>query len=156
MKIQLERKLESCPDKLLCAVCGQMFRVRQIRTLLYSDRGWLEGDLCSHCQKLDRKKFKQKLYQRAKFFWKNSHTANQVKNKQLNNETKDPSFERALEILVLAQEKIKFPNFIERCFRKMVILAEESSELEQARLGLSKCYCEQRKKLEELFKEKET
>jgi hypothetical protein len=160
MKIQLEHKLESCPEQLLCAVCGQIFLVQQIRTLLYSDRGLLQGDICPHCQKLNEENFKKKIYQRASFLWQNADvTDNQDLLKVTARRDRgllDDQKSRALELLTIAQEKVKFPNFLERWFKKMEILAQESNELEQARFGLSKCYCQERQRLEYLFKESET
>jgi hypothetical protein len=52
MKIQLEHRLSSCPDKLRCTVCQQVFTVDRIRPLLVKQSGWIQGDLCPKCVSL--------------------------------------------------------------------------------------------------------
>jgi hypothetical protein len=52
MKIQLEHRLSSCPDKLRCTACQQVFTVDRIRPLLVKESGWIQGDLCSKCVSL--------------------------------------------------------------------------------------------------------
>jgi hypothetical protein len=51
---------------------------------------------------------------------------------------------------------VNFPNFLQWWLKKIAIWAEESSELEQAKLGLSQCHCSQRQQLEKLFDKSET
>jgi len=52
MKIQLEHRLSSCPDKLRCTVCRQIFTVGRIRPLLVNDGARIQGDLCPECVSL--------------------------------------------------------------------------------------------------------
>lgn len=147
MKVQLERQTKFCPEHLNCAVCYQVFRVERIRHLLYSDRGLLEGDLCADCMKLNSSTFKAKIKERA---WLLLQNHNLIKS--------DPIFtaERASELLEMSKEAVKFPNFLQLWLKKIAILAEESSELEEARLGSTECNCQERQQLEHLFEESET
>lgn len=147
MKIQLERKTNFVPEKLNCAVCRKVFTVGRIRNLLYSDRGWLEGDLCADCMKSNSATIQAKIKERAWLLLQNSHSIES-----------EPIFtgKRASELLKISQETVKFPKFWQSWWQKMAILVEESEELEKARFGLSKCYCQERQRLEYLFEESET
>lgn len=49
MKIQLEHRLFSCPPKLRCTVCRQIFTAGRIRPLLVNDGDRIQGDLCPKC-----------------------------------------------------------------------------------------------------------
>lgn len=52
MKIQLEHRLSSCPRKLGCTVCRQIFTAGRIRPLLVNDGDRIQGDLCPKCIRL--------------------------------------------------------------------------------------------------------
>ena len=52
MKIQLEHRLSSCPHKLRCTTCRQVFAVGRIRPLLINDSNRIQGDLCPQCVRL--------------------------------------------------------------------------------------------------------
>jgi hypothetical protein len=65
MKIQLEHRLSSCPDKLRCTVCQQVFTVGKIRPLLMKQNGWVQGDLCSECVSLPANEIRSILVDQA-------------------------------------------------------------------------------------------
>ncbi len=50
MKIQLERRLLTCPPQLKCVACAQPFDVENIRSILYDRAGLIQGDLCHTCR----------------------------------------------------------------------------------------------------------
>ncbi|MBW4516992.1 MAG: hypothetical protein KME11_17415 [Timaviella obliquedivisa GSE-PSE-MK23-08B] len=52
MKIQLEHRQSSCPQKLRCIACRQIFAVGRVRSLLVNDEDRIQGDLCSKCVRL--------------------------------------------------------------------------------------------------------
>jgi hypothetical protein len=147
MKIKLERQTKFCPGHLNCVVCYQVFKVERIRHLLYSDCGLLEGDLCADCMKLNSSTIQTKIKEQA---WLLLQNQNLIKS--------DPIFtaKRASELLEMSKEAVKFPNVLQLWLKKIAILAEESSELEEARLSLTECYCQERQRLEHLFEESET
>ncbi len=51
MKIQLERRLPTCPPQLKCVACAQTFPVEKIRSLLCDRAGLIQGDLCPGCRR---------------------------------------------------------------------------------------------------------
>jgi hypothetical protein len=103
MKIQLERKLPTCPARLRCVACSQAFEPEKIRSLLYDRAGLIQGDLCPTCCKLKANDLQQKLQ---------------------------------------SSEEIKRPRFYDRWIKQWVILSEAAEEIEQARLGASRCNCQ--------------
>ncbi|PSB26574.1 hypothetical protein [Stenomitos frigidus] len=127
MKIQLERKLQPCRDKLRCTVCQQIFVVGQIRSLLYQDSGLLQGDVCSTCTKLSAKDFKESMVLHARILLQqgNLHDAQTM-----------TLHEQALELLAIAKEPMKFPSFWQQLVMHLDVLAQDTQELEAARLGL--------------------
>jgi hypothetical protein len=147
MKIELDRKEVSCPENLTCVVCGHRFKVNRLRTLLYSDRGLLQGDLCSDCLKVGTTGIQTKLKERV---WSLLLKPNRLKG--CSNNTK----ERAAELLEMAEEKVKYPSFWQWWLTNMAIWAQESTEIEKARLGISNCHCHQRQQLEKIFEKSET
>lgn len=147
MKIKLDRKKVSCPANLICAVCGHMFKVDRIRTLLYSDRGLLQGDICPNCIKTGTIGIQEKLKERVwSLLLKSDGFVSYNSYKR----------ERAAELLEIAEEEVIFPSFWQWWLKRITIFAEESKELEKARLGASQCDCHQRQQLEKLFEKKET
>ncbi|WP_404788828.1 hypothetical protein [Altericista sp. CCNU0014] len=132
MKIHLERKLSSCPDRIPCTVCHELFWVPDIRALLYSDNNLLQGDVCPECVKLSASKFQQKLRNQANRFVQEAFT---------HPERSDAFHARAVELLETSEEKIKFPTFLQWSIKKIQIFCEESRELEAARLGLDRYGC---------------
>ena len=143
MKLQLEQALETCPKQLQCVVCGQDFRPSPIRTLLCNDKEWILGDLCSHCTSLKTRPLQQKLRERSTTLFL------QAKSKKDRN---NPSLQLAQELLETAQEDLTKPYFYAWWLKQMEILAQESPEVEAARLGLSQCHCRQRSDLNRIFK----
>jgi hypothetical protein len=142
MKIRLESKHESCPERLQCLVCDRTFPTNKIRTLVYNDRGLLQGDICPDCLQLKSEKIKYKLREKALL----------MLTKRVRSNIKQSSLKpQAMELLALSQEKIKLPNFWQWLIKKMSIASEEYQEIEAARLGMTQCTCQQRSKLERLF-----
>jgi hypothetical protein len=135
MKVQLERKLNSCPEQLRCAVCQQGFSVGKIRTLLYSDRGLLQGDLCPACLKLKPGGIKQKIRAQSRRLLYDATSSG---------ERSATSQQLALDLLACADEAIRLPNPFDWMLKHLEIAAQESQELEAARLGLSNCPCGKR------------
>jgi predicted amidophosphoribosyltransferase len=129
MKIHLERKLSSCPDRMTCTVCHESFWTREIRTLLYSDNNLIQGDVCPECTQLSAAKFQQKLRNQANRF---------VQEAFAHPERYDAFHTRAVELLETSEEKIKFPTFLHWLVKKIQIFSEESRELEVTRLGLDR------------------
>jgi hypothetical protein len=132
MKIQLERKLSSCPDQMTCTVCHESFWVRNIRTLLYSDNNLIQGDVCLECTKLNASRFQKKLRSQANRL---------VQVASIHPERRDVIQERAVELLETSEEKIWFPTVLQWLAKKIQIFSEESRELEAARLGIDQCRC---------------
>jgi hypothetical protein len=135
MKIQLERKLITCPDQMTCIVCHESFWVRNIRTLLYSDNNLIQGDVCLECTKLKASRFQQKLRSQANRLVQVAST---------HPERRDVIQERAVELLETSEEKIWFPTVLQWLAKKIQIFSEESRELEAARLGIDQCRCDGR------------
>lgn len=65
MKIHLERTSISFPDHLRCTVCFQIFTVSKIRTLLYGNKKWLQGDICPEWLKVGTEGIKAKMRKQA-------------------------------------------------------------------------------------------
>lgn len=145
MKVQLERKLSSCPDQLGCFVCDQKFIVPTIRTLLCTDAGLIQGDLCPNCLKLKASGIRQKIRAQSGQLLKQ---AEQDPTRSL------PLRQRALELLSLAQEPLTLPSFYHWLSKRLEIFSQETQELESARLGLSRsCSCGKRSRLRILFED---
>jgi hypothetical protein len=135
MKIQLERKLSSCPDQMTCIVCHETFWSRNIRALLYSRNNLLQGDVCPSCVKLRASRFQQKLRNQA--------------NRLIQESTVTPGKfqllqDRAFELLETSEEYITYPTVFQWIFKRLKTFAEESRELETARLRNTVCRCEER------------
>lgn len=143
MKIRLERRLVSCPDTVQCTVCHRPFAVDAIRSLLYSDRGWLKGDVCPHCLKLNTPAFKFSLWTQAMHL--RESTADGQSQTLLQHQ-------QALECLELSQEGLHRPVWWHWWLKRLEIFSQESQELEAARLGLDVRCREQRARLERLLK----
>jgi hypothetical protein len=128
MKIQLERKFTYCPDHLTCSVCCQSFPVPAIRSLLFTDSGLLQGDICSNCYKLGSDGIQQTLRDRAILLKKHSefYQSNTIAVHQ-----------RATELMTCAQERVKFPPLFQWCLKWWEFLTAETVELETTRLQLS-------------------
>jgi hypothetical protein len=125
MRICLERKLTTCPDRLVCTVCREPFFVGKIRTLLHSDRRLLQGDICSVCLKLSATGIRKKMREQASLLMQQP-AACFVQT--------IPCHDRAIELLEASQEEIRFPTFLQWWLKKLEIFSEESQELEAARL----------------------
>jgi hypothetical protein len=133
MKIQLERKLSACPDKMTCIVCHETFWTRNIRTLLYSSNNLLQGDVCPVCVRLRASRFQQKLRNQANRL---------IQESILNPARFDALQDRAIELLETSEEQISYPTVFHWFFKRLEIFAEESQELEAARFRNSACHCE--------------
>lgn len=143
MKIHLERTLATCPKKLLCTTCGQLFEAGKLRALLYSDRGLLQGDVCHDCIKLKPSEIRNQMRDRASLLLQ----------QPCDPDCRPTAHERALELLEVAQEEVKFPTFYHWWFKKLTVISEESQELEAARLGLKGCYGEERSRLQKMLED---
>ncbi len=143
MKIQLERRLVSCPDTVQCTVCHRPFVVDAIRSLLYSDRGWLKGDVCPHCLDLSTDAFKQNLWTQAMRL-RESTFGGQAQTMQKQQE--------AIECLELSREGLHRATWWHWWLKHLEIFSQESQELDAARFGMKGCDCQQRSRLERLLK----
>jgi hypothetical protein len=130
MKIQLERKLSSCPNRLTCSVCCQPFPVTQIRSLLFTNSGWLRGDVCAHCLRLGPTGVRETLQERAILLKRQSEFqhSNTIAIHQL-----------ATELMTCSQETVQFPSLVQWWLKWWEVWTDHTVELETARLGLSKC-----------------
>jgi len=120
MKIQLERKLPHCRDRILCVVCRQPYAVGRIRMLLYSDRDWLLGDICPQCLQLGTYGIQQTMRDWAILLQKRS---------ELGYATTTAINDLATELRDCSVENIKYPNFLQWWLKKWEIFVEESQEL---------------------------
>lgn len=127
MRIQLERKLYPCRDNLRCTVCQQVFHVEPIRSLLYQDSGLLQGDVCPNCARLPATEFKQRMVLNARIL---------LQQESLQDSQTMTLHARALELLEVAKEPIKFPPFWQQWLMQLGVFAQDTQELEAARLGL--------------------
>lgn len=139
MKIQLDRKLTTCPKKLICTVRNTAFEVGNIRLLLYTDRGFLLGDISPECLKLSSSEIRTKLRERACAML------------QEDNPDRDSQRDSALELLQAAQEHVRFPSAVDWWFKKFEIFSEESQEVEATRSGLSDYYVLERSRLQKML-----
>lgn len=126
MKIQLERKLTTCPAQLICIVCQQNFAVNRIRSLLYDDKRLLQGDICPKCLKLTANGIKQKILLSANFLNNQPNLSNcQTISSQ--------------ELVECASEDVRFPTFYQWLFKQIEIFSQEYQEIEAARFGITNC-----------------
>ncbi len=146
MKIQLECTLGTCSPKLPCIACQRTFEVGRIRTLLCNDQGLIYGDVCPDCLESKAIGIQHKLKQRAV----------QQMSKYRKGECQHSirAYRSALELLELAEAPLKLPSFWQWLLKKLEVLSQETQELENARLGLSKCEC--RSDLHIRFQDEET
>lgn len=144
MKVQLERRLPSCPEQLDCVICHQKFIVPRIRRLLCNDEGLIQGDLCPHCLKLKTAAIQDKLRQQSgQLLQQANHDRGQSLSLR----------QRGLELLTLSQESLTRPSLYTWLSKRLEVLSQETQELEAARLGLQSCTCGQRSKLRILFED---
>lgn len=135
MNIQLDRKLSSCPDQMICVVCYETFWSPNIRTLLYSNNNLLQGDVCPSCIKLRASRFQQKLRNQANRL---------IQESILKPEKFQLLQDRAFELLETSEEHLTYPTMLQWIFKRLEAFAEESRELEAARLRSTLCRCEGR------------
>lgn len=138
MKIQLERKSTSCPNRLTCVICRQIFAIDTIRTLLYNDKGLLQGDICRKCLKLTAKAIKQEILLSANLLSRQPNLAS--------SRTISPP-ELVLELLECAVEDVKFPTFYQWLIKRIEVFSQEYQEIEAARFSLANCNCSKHKLL---------
>lgn len=139
MKIHLDRKLTTCPKKLICTVRNIAFEVGKIRLLLYTDRGLLLGDISPDCLKLSSSEIRTKLRERACAML------------QDDNPDRDSQKDSALELLQASQEHVRFPTALDWWLKKFEIFSEESQEVEATRSGLSDYYVLERSRLQKML-----
>lgn len=142
MKIRLEQKLSTCPETMTCTVCRHSFHVDNIRTLIYDNQNLIQGDICPKCLKFNSTVIQQKLRYHADYLMHES-TVHSAQRNHLR--------ERALDLLALSEESIKFPTFLQWLWKRISILSTEIEELEAARFDLSQCDYETRLQLKNLF-----
>ena len=99
----------------------------EIRSLLYRDSGFLQGDVCPNCAKLTAKDFKQKMILNARILLQQAN---------LQDSQTITLHEQALELLETSKEDVKFPTFWQRLVMQIGVLAQDTQALEAARLGL--------------------
>lgn len=139
MKIQLDRKLTTCPRNLICTVYNTAFEVGKIRLLLYTDRGLLLGDISPDCLKLSSAEIRTKLRERACAML------------QDDNPDRDRLRDSALELLQASQEQVRFPGAFDWWMKKFEIFSEESQEIEATRSGLADYYVLERSRLQKML-----
>jgi hypothetical protein len=101
MKIHLEHRLSSCPPKLRCTVCQQVFTVGRIRSLLLNNRGLIQGDVCPDCVHLPSNEIRLLLADQARLMLEQpSLFQPQVASPEA----------LALELFEASQEEVKFPT----------------------------------------------
>jgi hypothetical protein len=145
MKVQLERKIPTCPEQLGCVVCQQKFTVPNIRSLLCTDAGLIQGDVCPTCLKLKADGIKHKMRERSGLL---------LKQAELDQERSLSLRQRALELLAASQEDITLPTLFTWMGKRLEILAQETQELEAARFGTgNSCACRKRSRLRIVFEE---
>jgi hypothetical protein len=130
MKIQLERKLSSCPDQMTCIVCHEQFWTRNIRALLYSKNNLIQGDVCPSCIKLKALLFQKKLRNQANRL---------IQESILKPSQCDALQDRAVELLETSEEHIAYPTMFQWLLKKIEVFTAESQELEAARLKGDSC-----------------
>jgi hypothetical protein len=154
MKIKLERKLFSCPDRLNCLVCRQPFQSGKLRNLLWSDRTsehrqLLLGDLCPTCVTQGEAPIQKSLRMEANRSLK--PTPERGVPTVLGSAI--ASHRQALELLLIADEAVQFPSRGERWLKHLELFVQESQELEAARFDLGSRG--ERSRLERLLREKQ-
>jgi len=138
MKIQLDRKLATCSKKLLCTIRNTPFEVGKIRLLLYTDCGFLLGDISPECLKLSSSEIRSQLRDRACLMLQDDDDNLSAR-------------ESAMELLQAAQEEVRFPTPLDWWFKKFEIFSEESQETEATRTGLSDYYVLERSRLQKIL-----
>lgn len=119
MKIHLERTSISFPDHL-CTVCFQIFTVSKIRTFLYSNKEWLQGDICPEYLKVGTEGIKAKMRKQA---------VRLLTQLSSNGSQNVSASELALELLGTSEEDVQFPTFYQWFLKKLEILLLGSREL---------------------------
>jgi hypothetical protein len=139
MKIQLERKLSSCSNQLACAVCRQPFMVQPIRTLLFSDKGLLLGDICLPCRQSGAEEIRDTLRERSILLKRQA---------EFSRSTPKAIDDLVAQLTTCAKENVTFPSLFEWALKRWELLVEESAEVEAARLELANDWLSQRTQLD--------
>jgi hypothetical protein len=142
MKIRLDRKLATCPTKLLCTITNTPFEVGKVRILLYTDRGLLLGDISPDSLKLSSSEIRNHIRERACAILQEEETFDRYQRS---------SKDLALELLQAAQESVRFPTAFDWWMKKFEIFSEESQEVEATRTGLSDYYVLERSRLQKIL-----
>jgi hypothetical protein len=142
MKIKLERKLSSCPDSLSCTVCHQRFGAGKLRSLLYSDRGFLLGDVCPQCFRKEANEIQSALRQQGNWMM--------VPIKGVGVPT-IATHRQALELVEISAENVEFPMRYQLWLKRLEVLIEENQELEAERFQRSNWVGMQRSRLEKML-----
>ena len=143
MKIILERQLINCPNSLKCEVCHQTFDASKLRTLLYSDRGSLIGDICSCCIQQEAPGIQRLLKQQ-------SHRL--MAPTQSGGVQTIAAYRQALELSEISTEDVRLPPFYQRWLKHIEIFVQETQELEAARFRSDRTIG-QRSRLERAFEQ---
>jgi hypothetical protein len=139
MKVKLERKLFSSPDRLDCLACQQPFWAGRVRSLLYSDRQDFLGDLCPICLAQGEASIQQSI-------------RSQISRSQISRSQSDlPAAHRqVLELLMVVDEAVQLPNKFQIFLKHLEVFAQQSKELEAARMNQTQRL--ERSRLERLLK----
>lgn len=144
MKVLLDRPLMLFHHPLHCVVCRSPFFVGELRTLLYNDRGLLQGDICPACLELSPTRIKQKLRQHALVLAQQADS---------DPELADLLAARTTELLDCATEALKLPSFWQRVWKRIEIFLEATQEQEDNRTGLSSYHKDYRLALERMLRQ---
>jgi hypothetical protein len=95
----------------------------KIRTLLYSNKEWLQGDICPECLKVGTEGIKAKMNVVRLLTQLSSNRSQNVSASEL-----------AFKLLETSEEDVQFPTFYQWFLKKLEILLLGSRELEAAEL----------------------
>jgi hypothetical protein len=123
--------------------------VARIRTLLYNDKGLLQGDICRECLKAGSEGIKERIRKQAVILMTQqpSSSFQQVSDLKL-----------ALELLENSKENVQFPTRYQWLLKKLEIFLLGSQELEAAELEVFSGdwkHSPKRSRLEKIFQQDE-
>ncbi len=115
MKVQLERRLTSCPSEIECVVCRKRFEPQVLRSCLCNDQGLIQGDCCPKCLKLGSDYILEAMSDQTKKI----------------REKLDSMFLESV-----AENKVKLPTILQRLSKSLQVFLEESYELQIAKMAI--------------------